>query len=281
MIDVVLITIALIVLLAASYSDLRTREVPDMLNFSLIFAGLGVRTIFSFELGWQIIISGVLGFLVCLILAYLFYYTGQWGGGDSKLLMGMGAIIGINHPFSDESFNLLWFFLGLLFLGAIYGTLWMMYLSIKKKDLFVGEFKNLIDEHKIVHLTTGVLSISFLGISFADLSFWPLAIMPVAIFYLFMFINAVENSCFITNIRPEKLTEGDWLAQKVKLGQKIIMRKKTLEINDIIKLRKLKNQGKINYVKVKEGIPFVPSFLFAYVLLISGKNILELMFQFI
>ena len=69
--DVTLIIITLIALLVASYSDIRTREVPDWLNYGLIFTAFGIRTIFSFKLGWEIILGGVLGFLV-LGLRYFF-----------------------------------------------------------------------------------------------------------------------------------------------------------------------------------------------------------------
>ncbi len=271
--DVTLIVLALIFLLIASYTDLKTREVPDWLNYSLIFSALGIRTIFSFEFGWNIIISGLIGFVIALSIALLFYYTGQWGGGDSKLLMGMGAIIGVSYPFQQESLTLFWFFLALLFLGAIYGVMWMVYLSVKKKNLFFTEFKGLIDRNKSVHLSSGALSLSFLAITIADTSFLPFAILPMIIFYLFIFVSAVESSCFINKINPDKLTEGDWLAKQIKINNKLIMRKKTLELNDIIKLRKLHLKGKLNLVSVKEGIPFVPGFLLAYITITFAKNI--------
>ena len=140
MLSIILITITFIVLLIASYIDIRTREVPDWLNYGLIFTAFGIRTIYSFELGWTILLSGILGFIVCLGLAFLFYYTNQWGGGDSKLLMGMGAIIGITYPFDASSWNLLFFFLALLFLGAIYGLIFMIGIAIKKRKIFMKEF---------------------------------------------------------------------------------------------------------------------------------------------
>ncbi len=277
--DVTLIILALIVLFIASYTDLKTREVPDWLNYSLIFSAFGIRTIFSFELGWEIIISGLIGFVIALSIALLFYYTGQWGGGDSKLLMGMGAIIGVSYPFQLGNLDLLWFFITLLFLGAIYGVMWMVYLSIKKKHLFYTEFKNLIHNNKSVHLSTGVLSFSFLAITIVDSTFLPFAILPVIIFYLFIFVSAVENSCFIVNIKPDKLTEGDWLAKKIKIDNKLIIQKKTLELEDIIKLRKLQFKGKLSSVSVKEGIPFVPSFLFAYLAITFAKDLPKIAFK--
>ena len=63
MLDIILIIITFIVLLVASYTDIRTREVPDWLNYGLIFAAFGIRIIFSFEYGWEIILSGILGFI--------------------------------------------------------------------------------------------------------------------------------------------------------------------------------------------------------------------------
>ena len=46
--DVILIILALIVLLIASYTDLKTREVPDWLNYSLIFSALIIVTFIQF-----------------------------------------------------------------------------------------------------------------------------------------------------------------------------------------------------------------------------------------
>ena len=52
-----------------------------------------------------------------------------------------------------------------------------------------------------------------------------------------------------------------------------MMRKKTLESKDIFKLKKLHSEGKIKEVLIKEGIPFIPSFLFAYLMLVFGKEV--------
>jgi len=88
--------IAFLVLLIASYTDLKTREVPDWVNFGLIGIGFGVNLLFSiifFKINF--IIASVVGFAVFFALAWIMFYTGQWGGGDSKILMGLGAVIGI------------------------------------------------------------------------------------------------------------------------------------------------------------------------------------------
>ena len=134
--ETIIIILTVITLLIASYTDIKTREIPDWITYGLIFAALGIRGIFAFEFGWEIFVSGIFGLIVCLVIAYGFYFAQQWGGGDSKLLMGMGAIIGISYPFSELSFMLLWFFIALLLLGSVWGLLWMGYVAIKNKKKF-------------------------------------------------------------------------------------------------------------------------------------------------
>src|SRR3989344_5425440 len=114
----ILIILTIITLLIASYTDIKTREIPDWLNYALLFSALGIRTIFSINHGYQILLSGILGLAVCFLIANLFYFTKQWGGGDSKLLMSIGAIIGISYPLTIQSLNLFFFFLLLLIIGA-------------------------------------------------------------------------------------------------------------------------------------------------------------------
>ena len=60
-----------------------------------------------------------------------------------------------------------------------------------------------------------------------------------------------------------KLTEGDWIAEDVKVNGKIICSPKDLGISKE-QIKKLKHHN-IKKVLVKEGIPFVPSFLIAFV----------------
>src|SRR3989344_1321487 len=88
------ITIA--VLAAASIPALRSREVPDWLNYSFLTAAFGLRaltTIISAD--WTTLLEGCLGFAMMFVIAYVIFYTGQMGGGDAKLLMGMGMLLGL------------------------------------------------------------------------------------------------------------------------------------------------------------------------------------------
>ena len=79
-------------------------------------------------------------------------------------------------------------------------------------------------------------------------------------------------------ISPEKLTEGDWIVEDIYYKNKRITGPKDLGISkkNIEKLIKLKQQGKINKIKVKYGIPFVPSFLIALIYTIIFNKIVLL-----
>lgn len=277
--EIILISITMIALLIASYSDLKIREVPDLLSYGLIFAALGIRLIFSFEFGWNIIISGLLGFAACFAIAYLFYSLHQWGGGDSKLLMGMGAVIGISIPFSASSFILLWYFLALLFLGAFYGILWMVILAMKNRTVFYKKYKEMIVEHKVVHLSLAILAILFLVLTFFFWFAWPLIILPLVLFYFVLFITVVEQNFFVKKLSAHDLTEGDWLAEEVLVDGKPIDLKRTLEKKHITTLQHLEKKKKIKFVYIKEGIPFIPSFLFAYLFIVFGEKLIYLLLQ--
>jgi len=271
--DVILITIAIIVLLISSYTDIKTKEVPDWLNYGLIFAALGIRVIFSFSLGWEILVSGLLGFGIFFLLALFFYHTNQWGGGDSKLLMGMGAVIGIDLPLQSSSLNLCWFYLALLFLGSIYGLIWMSIVAFKKRHLFLMKIRKKLAKRKTIHYLTVLflLIIILLGFLIHPLLF--ILLFPPLIYYLLIFVNAVESGCFLANVKVEHLTEGDWLEEDIFIDGKKVLSKKTLTKIDLDKLNQLRKNKKLDYVTIKEGIPFIPSFLFAYLLIVFGSGV--------
>ena len=268
--ELILTVLALIVLLLAAYCDLKTREIPDWLNYSFFFAAIGIRGLFSLEQGGAILLSGILGILAAYAVGYVFYLTRQWGGGDMKLLLGIGAVIGINYPLTHQSFRLLWYFLLLLFMGALYGLVWMSYIAYRERNQFTKAFLKNLNKTRKLHLGSAVLSLGLGLIGMYIPTILPLAFFPLGLFYLLLFVHSVEHSCFLVNVDPEKVTEGDWLAQEVITSGKKMMGRKTLNLQDIHYLQELKATGKIHTVLIKIGIPFVPSFLLAYIALLVG-----------
>jgi len=273
--ELILAGLIIVVLAVASYTDLRTKEVPDWLSYGFIMASLGIRGLYSLQDSWQIIVSGALGFAAFYLLALLFYYSHQWGGGDSKLLMGMGAAMGISYPFSQLSFTPLWFLLLLLFSGGVYGMVWLGVLAVQRRHCLIPELRSLLRHHKKIHLGIGFGSVLFLGAGFFVNSLLFVIVLFVALYYILIFLMAVQSCCFITEKDTKALTEGDWLAEEVIVKGKTVLKKKTLTQHDLEKL----THHRISSVLIKEGIPFVPSFLIAYIILLFGMDFVPVVME--
>ena len=79
-----------VVLLVASWTDVRARRIPNWLTVGGMIAGLAVRT----WMGPGPLVDGALGVGLGLLLAAPFFAVGALGGGDAKLLMAVGAFMG-------------------------------------------------------------------------------------------------------------------------------------------------------------------------------------------
>ncbi len=268
MLDAVLFSVTLIILATGAYCDIRTREVPDWLNFAGIVAGLGIRSLWGLDgNGWAALGWGVLGFIVFFALATIMYYSRQWGGGDSKLLMALGALLGFG--FSLES-PWLAFVLWALLAGAAYGLVWSIFLAVKNWKEFSRSYAVLSRSVKWAHLP--VWGIFMLGIAFAIATddnllrvlMLVFALVAPLLFYAGLMVKAVENCCMYKLLPVGKLTEGDWVAKPINIKGKYVCGPKDLGITKE-KIELLKRL-KVKEVLVKEGIPFVPSLLAAFVL---------------
>ncbi|MFH0977943.1 MAG: A24 family peptidase [Candidatus Woesearchaeota archaeon] len=274
--------IAILALAIASYTDLKTREVPDWLSFSLIAAASGLRIIISI-ISWDLtpIIDGFFGALLGIILAYMMFYSGQWGGGDSKMLIGLGALIGLQFRATS---TLVGFLVNLLFIGASYGLLWSIGLAIKNRKEFKKQAKNYTDSSffKRMRIVTVItVAMCMFGALFSADRIVRLILIVFAGFlfimlYLWMFVKVVEGACMLKWIEPNKLTEGDWIAKPVFSKNKYLCGPKDLGITKK-QIAELQKNKKIKKVLIKEGIPFVPSFLLAYIFTIWLGNIALLM----
>ena len=283
-INILLLSIAFIALIIGTITDIKTREVPDWINYSLIFSGIGLRALYSsITLDWSFLIQGITGLIVFVILGYIMFYAGQWGGGDSKMIMGLGALLGLN--FTLQPFPLILVFLiNVLLVGAVYGIIYSIALAIKHRKAFVKNTQKMLNSEKmrkfrkiklvlliililpiIYMLKSGMITIPI------SLSLLGLLIIAYMTFYLFVFIKAIELSAMLKSIPPEKLTEGDWIAKDVIIDGKKIVGPKDLGIEkeQIRQLIAFKKKRKLSKILIKEGIPFVPSFLIAFIISLS------------
>jgi Flp pilus assembly protein protease CpaA len=272
--------IILTALILGSITDLKKREVPDTLNYSLIIIGLLMNlTLTIINSTGTHIISSITGLGAGFLIGALFYYTGQWGGGDAKLIMGIGAIIGIN-PFALTTIPpFLLFIITSLIIGAVYGVIWMIGLTIKDYKEFKKEYKKL--NKKTAHTTkpikitliilaTILLIGIILGINTQIITIGYLLILLATLAtYSKNYLRAIENTSLTKTININEATEGDWSPQEFKFKEKTIKPDKTgLSIEDI---NYLKQKG-IKKITIKEGIPFVPSFLISYTFILITGN---------
>jgi Flp pilus assembly protein protease CpaA len=285
MLEIIISSIALIALIIGSITDIKTREVPDWLNFSLVPLGLGIRLIWSLASNdYSFIIAGLIGFAAFFALALIMFYTGQWGGGDSKMLIGLGALIGINLNINTQIVS---FLVNTIIVGSLYGLFWSTFLVLKNRKKFATEIKKILSSRitlrKIMIIIFVILLISTLLIPDPLLKMLAVSLILVIFlsFYLIIYVKAVEKSCMLKYVKPTEVTEGDWIAKDIFIDKKYISGPKDLGIEkkQLNKLIAYYKKGKISKVLIKVGIPFVPSFLVAYIVTLIFGNLLFLIMR--
>lgn len=275
--------IAFIALVIGSITDFQKREVHDYVSYSLIFAGFGVSIIYSVLSGTFYILQTIMGFAIGVGLAYAMFYLGQWGGGDSKLLMGLGAVFGFNifniynlPIFGEKNLLLILFLINVIIAGAIYGLIFSIYLAITHHKQFLKNVKIWGNQKYIKIARIALLILTFVStiiiIFFVPQEYKLLFLSIIAllffIFYIWVFIKIIEETCMIKTIPVEKLTEGDWIYENIYIGKKYIAGPKDLGISRE-QIAALKRSKTIKKVMIKEGIPFIPAFLIAFIFTIA------------
>jgi Flp pilus assembly protein protease CpaA len=273
--DLFLIIVALVWLVAASLFDIYTREVPDWLNFSLVAIGLGSRAIYSVNT-WDIwpLLYGLIGFGIFFGLGFILYYAKQWGGGDSKLLMGLGAMFGSAPLVFNANFDwpfLLILIMNILVAGAVYGIIYGLVLAVKNWKVVK---KKLVKENKLIlYLTSGLGVLAIITSFFMDSLFLLMFLFGVLIIVagaLIFLMKIVDAYCLFKTKKVKDLVEGDWVVKDLKSKGSLIykVRRLGLKAEDILKIQK----SSLRLVKIKEGIPFVPAFLIGFVLSVVLGN---------
>ncbi len=272
-------------LILGSITDLKKREVPDTLNYSLIALGITINLALSIiRSDYTLLLNSITGLAAGFAIGALFYYTGQWGGGDAKLVMGIGAVIGLNPLTIFTTLpTFILFILTSLVVGAIYGAIWLSILAIKHKKEFKKEYQKILKTNKtkktykiillvcaLILLIGVLINIDYKIIIFG---YFTLIFLTISL-YAKDFLKAIENSVLIKKIKINDLTEGDWILDEFQFKQKHINTDKTgITQEDIATLK----QNGIKTIRVREGIPFVPSFFFAYITILLTNNWLILL----
>lgn len=251
----------------ASVQDLKKREVPDWLSFSLIIFALGFRFFYClFDFGnFNFFYQGLIGLGIFFIIGNLFYYSHFFAGGDAKLLIAMGAVLPLSESFITNLNIFITFLLIFLFAGAVYGLIFSFVLAFSNFGNFKKEFGVLMKKNRFVIYLIMIAGLIFMisGFVFERMILY-LGILFFVFPYIYLLAKAVEKVCMIKKISSKDLQEGDWLYENVKIGnKKIISKWDGLSKEEITLLRKYKKK-----ILIKQGIPFVPVFLISFLVMI-------------
>ncbi|MBS1875018.1 MAG: prepilin peptidase [Acidobacteria bacterium] len=80
--------------LAAAVEDIARRRISNWIPVVALTAGV---VTLSIERGWRGALSSVGGALGGFLVFLIFYCLGGMGGGDVKLMAGLGAVVGVEH----------------------------------------------------------------------------------------------------------------------------------------------------------------------------------------
>ena len=100
MVHTVVLSTSIVILAIIAYGDVRTRRIPNVLAFSIATLGL-VRMIFDLDL--MTAIHTVEASAAVFVAAFILFWRGILGGGDTKLIAATALLIG-SHDLVDFLF---------------------------------------------------------------------------------------------------------------------------------------------------------------------------------
>ena len=255
--------LAIVWILFATIQDLKTNEIANWLNFSLVIFALGFRFFYSLFLdNFQFFYQGVIGLLLFFLLGNMLYYGKLFAGGDRKLFIALGAVLPFSYRFFLTLEILFSFLIIFLFVGAFYSLISSFYFGLKAyKRVKEKFFKQFSQNQKMIYssLVFAIFSL-IIGYLISELTIVFLAILIFLFPYLYIYAKAVDEACMIRKIKVSDLREGDWLYKDVKAGKKVIRATwDGLSKGEIALLRK-----KMEYVRIRMGIAFTPVFLLSF-----------------
>jgi len=238
-----------------SIIDLRTKETPYFLSFSLILSGfLSVIIYIMSDLNLNNLLEHILILLINIVLSffisYFKYKFGLWGGGDFLVFIGISLYITILFPFLLSPIVFLIF----IYLSTVfYNTFYLMVLYLKNR--FFSKYELVFFIIIFVSMLTKKILMSIL----------------VFLTWTILVLHKINILYFIRKIPINKLREEDWLAYDIYKNNDIIL--KVNEVREGINREHIKFLKKkdVSFVYIKEGIPYLPTFLLAFILMLLFK----------
>lgn len=261
----------LIYLVMGSINDIKYRFVHDYMTYSFGLLFLLLRIMLAFESNnISLLINSFYFFIPALIIGVVLYKLGWWGGGDAKMIIALTLAI----PFAPGDSQIPYFgnfLMNSLVGGLIFGILYSFILVIRKWR----------DANKVLKpldlIITVALFITSIILFYYDILF---KLFGVILFFLPIsyIIRKLENVIQIIDKKVSVLEPGDWIISDIKVGRHLVVKKPTgLSKEDI----KILQKSKLKLIKIRDGIPFVPSFLIGLIFTqIYGNVLINIVYNF-
>jgi len=259
MIEFIAIFIALAGTLIASYYDLKTTEIPDLLPIIMMVSGVSINLLsFMINGNAESLFLAIINGIIFSAVGFSMYLGGQWGAGDAFLLTAIGFLIPKNF-FTNSEFPFFFTYLvNLFFLGSLYMIIYSIVYSLREKKA-IRYFKGQIMRFSRAILLLFVLFLiassilSYLILNSVNIKLVIISsVSSIALIVFWIFSKSVEKS-FIKRIPVSELKVGD-----------VLLESKRWDGISEEELRKIKRSGK-KYVYIRTGVCFAPAFPIALV----------------
>lgn len=107
-----------VILIVASWIDIKQHRIPNMLTFSALVAGFSLQLLLQ---GWDGLTYSLSGLAVGFLILMPFYLKGGMGAGDVKLMAAVGAFLGFENVLLAVGLS--------LFVGSIMGIFLLIILG--------------------------------------------------------------------------------------------------------------------------------------------------------
>ncbi len=281
------IAISLLFLSIASYFDLRDGEIPD--RVSIGFVGVMLSIVFLDSIlhsDPNLLLNSLIIGAAYFALGYVSFWLGQWGGGDVKILAGIGCSVGYLGTLGvfSEGFvpYFVAYFVNLGLVGWPYVVLYSLILGVMKPESFT-RFMSLLRKKRTIILVA-VSFLPSLAVLFLNLGVLGLIYLVLPIFVLLsVYLKAVEKVALQKNVKVSELREYDALAEDIVVDGSLIARKRNIEgitKEQLGEIKRLAKEGKIpDKIRIRWGIKFVPILFLAFVSLLWLGDIMGILFD--
>jgi hypothetical protein len=210
---------------------------------------------------WPLLNSVAVG-IALLGVGFVLYRTGQWGGGDAKILSAVGFL---SPAFSSQlSFMpfALSYLINVFLVGAAYMIIYALLIAAMNRMVVKKFFEGMKGSKNIFILSSAALFLSFIAIGFVVTRFSNMPLNYAMIFSNSIFASAA-TACLFVVWKFAKTVEDVGFKKRIKVSQ--------LKVGDVLQeskvwdgitekeLKKVRSSGK-KYVWIKEGVRFAPAF---------------------